>query len=228
MSEVVPVEIARDRVAAGQDSRKRLQILDGARRLFLAQGFDAASMGDIAKSAGVSKGTLYVYFDSKEELFAELCRIERENQFSPIFALDPADHDVEVVLRKLGMAFVAFATTPQVIMAKRTVIAIGERMPELAMNFFREGPLRCRGKLAEYLDAQVAAGVLAIEDTTLAAAQFLELTHATYGFRLLFGIGKAPSPEEAAPIIDSAVRMFLAAYGPQAAISPTAAPTLSR
>ena len=49
---------------------KRRQIIDGARAIFLAQGFDAASMGEIAREAGVSKGTLYVYFDSKEGLAA--------------------------------------------------------------------------------------------------------------------------------------------------------------
>ncbi len=213
MSEAILTEGATaERTGAGHDPRKRQQILDGARRLFLAQGFDAASMGDIAKSAGVSKGTLYVYFDSKEELFSELCRIERDNHFSPIFALDASDHDVEKVLRKLGMDFVGFITAPQVTMGKRTVIAIGDRMPELALEFFREGPLRCRGKLAEYLDAQVAAGVLAIDNSALAAAQFLELSQVTFGFRLLFAIGKPPTPEEAAPIVDSAVRMFLAAY----------------
>jgi AcrR family transcriptional regulator len=39
--------------------------MNGAREVFLAQGFDAASMGEIARKAGVSKGTLYFYFDSK-------------------------------------------------------------------------------------------------------------------------------------------------------------------
>ena len=48
------------------DSAKRRQIIQGARAIFLAQGFDAASMSDIARAAGVSKGTLYVYFDNKE------------------------------------------------------------------------------------------------------------------------------------------------------------------
>ena len=62
----------------GSEAAKRRQIIDGARRVFLAQGFDAASMGEIAREAGVSKGTLYVYFKSKEELFEaiveEQCR----------------------------------------------------------------------------------------------------------------------------------------------------------
>ena len=44
-----------------EDSAKRRQIIEGARAIFRALGFDAASMGEIAKAAGVSKGTLYVY-----------------------------------------------------------------------------------------------------------------------------------------------------------------------
>ena len=47
--------------------------MEGARQVFLSQGFDAASMGEIARRAGVSKGTLYVYFDSKERLFEATC-----------------------------------------------------------------------------------------------------------------------------------------------------------
>ena len=56
------------------ESAKRRQILEGARTVFLAQGLDAASMGEIARVASVSKGTLYVYFDSKERLFQEIER----------------------------------------------------------------------------------------------------------------------------------------------------------
>jgi AcrR family transcriptional regulator len=55
-------------VAEHEESAKRRQIMEGAREVFLSQGFDAASMGEIARKARVSKGTLYVYFDSKERL----------------------------------------------------------------------------------------------------------------------------------------------------------------
>src|SRR5215470_3506409 len=64
------------------DTAKREQILEGARRVFLGQGFDAASMGEIARAAGVSKGTLYVYFKNKEDLFEsivhEQCEVQAE------------------------------------------------------------------------------------------------------------------------------------------------------
>src|SRR5690349_16872873 len=61
-------ELVRGRPAAGQDPAKREQILEGARRVFIEMGFDAASMNDITRAAGVSKGTIYVYFANKEEL----------------------------------------------------------------------------------------------------------------------------------------------------------------
>jgi AcrR family transcriptional regulator len=52
-----------------EEDGKRRQILDGAMHVFLDKGFDAASMSEIARAAGVSKGTLYVYFADKQTLF---------------------------------------------------------------------------------------------------------------------------------------------------------------
>ena len=85
---------------ADDEGAKRRQIVDGARAMFLAQGFDAASMNDIARAAGVSKGTLYVYFKNKEELFEAIVEQECEAQAEGIFDLDPNDHDVEAVLTR--------------------------------------------------------------------------------------------------------------------------------
>ena len=69
--------LRRGRPAAGQDPAKRQQIIEGARRVFIDMGFDAASMNDITREAGVSKGTIYVYFANKEELFEALIEEER-------------------------------------------------------------------------------------------------------------------------------------------------------
>jgi AcrR family transcriptional regulator len=205
-------EEAIGRAAAGHDAGKRRQILDGARRLFMAKGFDASSMTDIAEEAGVSKGTLYVYFDSKERLFRTLVTEEKAAQYPAIFALDPDDHDVAAVLTRLGRQFVRFLMAPHVVMATRTVVAMGERMPELAAEFYEQGPRQCSGRLAQYLQAQVAAGVLAIDDIQLAASQFLELAPATITRPLMFGVTQRPSEERIDAVVDSAVRMFLAAY----------------
>ena len=212
MTDVIE-EAGTGRTAAGHDARKRRQILDGARRLFLSKGFDAASMGDIAQEAGVSKGTLYVYFDSKERLFQELVTEEKAAQYPAIFGIDPQNHDVRAVLTGLGRQFAHFITAPHVIMATRTVIAISERMPEIAAEFYTQGPRQCAGRLAQYLEPQVKAGILDIDDVYLAAAQFLDLSQSTLKLPLLFGAAERPSDERIDQVVRSAVDVFMAAYG---------------
>ena len=61
--------------------------------VFMSAGFDGASMNDVARAAGVSKGTLYAYFDSKEQLFEALIREERAQQAerSIVFPADEPD-----------------------------------------------------------------------------------------------------------------------------------------
>src|SRR3984893_11395271 len=88
------------------ESAKRRQIMSGAQQVFLAQGFDGASMGEIARKAGVSKGTLYVYFESKEQLFEVVAHAACAAQARGVFSFDPTDHDVEAVLTRVGRSFV--------------------------------------------------------------------------------------------------------------------------
>src|SRR5262245_47260656 len=107
-------------------SAKRRQIMDGARKIFLGQGFDAASMADIARAAGVSKGTLYVYFENKEQLFEAIVHEECAAQAEPIFRLDHDDHDVDAVLTRVGCAYVDFACRVAATSPVRTVIAIAD------------------------------------------------------------------------------------------------------
>src|SRR3954447_11088375 len=94
------------------DSAKRRQIMDGARKVFLAQGFEGASMNDIAKVAGVSKGTLYVYFQDKERLFAAVVEEERYAHMHVIFDFDHANSDVPAILTRIGTEMAAFLSNP--------------------------------------------------------------------------------------------------------------------
>jgi AcrR family transcriptional regulator len=198
---------------AGQDPQKRRQILAGARKVFLKHGFDAASMNDIARVAGVSKGTLYVYFENKERLFTSLMHEERSKQD---FRADPDDHDVAAVLTRLGRDFITFLSAPHVIRAKRSVMAIIERMPEVAADFYRDGPTVCIADLTRYLEAQVRAGVLSIDDCRLAAHQFLDLAQAGIIRPLLYGTQSHVPAETIERTVKSAVDVFLAAYQPEA------------
>jgi AcrR family transcriptional regulator len=195
-----------------EDSSKRRQIVEGARAIFLANGFDAASMMDIANKAGVSKGTLYVYFKNKEELFAEIVKLECVNHAEGTFHLDPADHDVDQVLTRIGTNYLNFLCTLEKAATLRIVIAIADRKPEIGKVFYETGPLQGVSKLETYLKAQVKAGVVAIVDCHLAAAQFLGLCQATLFKPELFNFAPMPSQAQIRKVVDSAVRVFAAAY----------------
>lgn len=194
------------------ESAKRRQILEGARAVFLAQGFDAASMGEIARTAGVSKGTLYVYFDSKERLFQEIVQEQCRSHAEQVFALDSEDHDVEAMLTRLGRDFVRFVCRPNGVSPLRTVISIADRMPEIGKAFYETGPAFGIARVARYFEDQVAAGVLAIEDCDLAAAQFLDSCQSTTFKPMLFNVAGRPSDERIDHVVATAVRTFLAAY----------------
>jgi AcrR family transcriptional regulator len=199
-------------IEAEEDNAKRRQIVEGARQVFLTRGFDAASMADIAKAAGVSKGTLYVYFKDKDELFAAIVHGECAMQAEGVFDFNHADHDVEAVLLRHGKAFVRSIADPGRLSSLRTVIAVAERMPDLGRKVYETGPAVGIAKLAAYLRAQVDAGVLDIDDCEVAAAQFIETCHATIFKPILFNFAPPPTPERIAHVVGIAVRTFLAAY----------------
>jgi len=199
--------------ATGEDeSAKRRQIIDGARAVFLSRGFDVASMNDIARAAGVSKGTLYVYFHDKERLFEAIVEQECQAQAEGIFDIDADDHDVAAVLKRLGAAYVRFLCRPEKASPIRTVIAIADRMPDLGRKFYEAGPARGIAKLAAYLAAQVEAGVLVVEDCEIAAAQFMESCHATLFKPILFNFAPAPSSDRIERAVCIAVKTFMAAH----------------
>jgi AcrR family transcriptional regulator len=207
-------------ITDGADNAKRRQIMVGARELFLAHGFDAASMGEIARTAGVSKGTLYVYFDSKEQLFEAIATEECNRLSQRVFSLDPEDRDVEAVLTRLGCAYFGLLSRSEAMPAVRTVISIAERMPEIGRKFYEAGPARGIATLRRYLESQVAAGILAVDDCELAAAQFLDSCQSTWFKPLLFSFADLPSHARVAQIVGSAVRMFMATYRRQIEVQP--------
>src|SRR5262245_18588017 len=194
MTDVLTVSLGA--TAAAADSAKRRQIIEGARQVFLAQGFDAASMSDIARKSGVSKGTLYVYFKSKDELFEAITEEQCSMQAERVFELDETDRDVAAVLLKLGSSFAHFMCNRST-SAIRTVIAIADRMPEIGRQFFESGPKVGIAKLSHYLRAQVDAGVLEIpvEDCDIVASQFLEACLSTTFKPVLFNFAPPPPQE---------------------------------
>jgi AcrR family transcriptional regulator len=197
--------------AGEEDRSKRRQILDGASKVFMDLGFDGASMGEIARAAGVSKGTLYVYFADKNRLFEAIVEEEVLDQQKVAFNFDP-ERDAAVTLRGFGQAYIELLCRPRGGSAVRTVMAIAERMPDVGRRFYNNVIARTIASLAACLDARVAAGELKIEDSTLAASQFMMTCQASLFLPFVFQAAPAPSAERTAQVVESATRMFLAAY----------------
>jgi len=179
--------------------------------VFLDLGFDGASMGEIARSAGVSKGTLYVYFADKHRLFEAIVEEESIEQGKIAFNFDP-ERDVDITLPEFGRAYIQVLCRPGGGSAIRTVMSIAERMPDVGRRYYEHVLEKTINRLANYLQAHVGPDDLAIDDCQLAASQFMEVCKASLFLPFVFQAAPAPSAERIDQVVESATRMFLAAY----------------
>ncbi len=200
------------KLVGDDDSAKRRQIMEGASKVFLELGFDGASMGEIARAAGVSKGTLYVYFSDKSSLFEAIVEQQNLEQGKASFNFDP-NQDVETTLTNFGRAYIELLCRPEGGSALRTVMAIAERMPEVGRRFYNEVIFHTVQTMAAFLRAKVDAKELVIDDCELAAMQFMKMCQSTLFEPYIFQAKPAPSTEDIVRVVASATLMFMAGYG---------------
>jgi AcrR family transcriptional regulator len=193
--------------------RKYSQVLDGARSVFMADGFEGSNMDEIARAARVSKATLYRYFPDKRMLFMEVANTECQRQASQALAKIDRSAPPRVVLGQTGRHFLGFVTSTFGQQMFRICLAEADRFPELGRRFYDSGPGMMRIEVAAYFNEACARGELRIEDTLMAADQFGELCKASLWMRLMFGVIEKVSPDEIDRVVDSAVETFLARYG---------------
>lgn len=130
-----------------------------ALRVFGDAGYARARLRDVARDAGVSKATLYLYFDSKEALFGEMVRryagaaLEPESVVAGFFP-DTPQKKLERFLRDSWAAL----RTPELARITRLVHAEQAGFPELARLYFDEVVLRLRARLERVLTAGIARG----------------------------------------------------------------------
>ncbi|MBS7538619.1 TetR/AcrR family transcriptional regulator [Ancylobacter lacus] len=195
------------------ESAKRRDIIDGARRVFFDKGFDGASMDEVARAASVSKATIYVYFESKEELFEALVLNDRARSAEHLFDVNAATSDIDGLLRHIGTTFMRMMVQPDHIRLVRMVIGVAEKFPRIGRSFFDAGPCRGGERLAQLLREQADLGHLVLDDDREAAHIFFNLCQGRIGKALLFGDTTVPTEAQIAETVDRAVRVFLAAYG---------------
>jgi TetR/AcrR family transcriptional regulator, mexJK operon transcriptional repressor len=189
------------------------QIVEAARRLFMADGYGSTSMDAIARDAGVSKATLYSHFTNKAELFAAIIGGECQRFARLLWSQEAEAGDVRSVLLQVARAKVQFTSSPGPRAIYRIVVGESGRFPELGRVFYENGPRRVLERLADYLRQATERGVLNVPHPRVAAEQFFGMVHGADHLRRLLDLDdpKAPDVDR---IIDSAVEVFLRAYGP--------------
>jgi AcrR family transcriptional regulator len=202
------------KIRLDRDARREA-ILDAAQAVFMEAGFAAASMSEIAARVGGSKGTLYNYFKSKEELF------EAYIQRFCGFQQEAMDHllsrpgDVRETLRDVGLSFLRFSLSEAALRNLAMVAAESRRALEIGRAFYAAGPMRGVERLADFMAAAADEGRLRPCDPLRAAHQFIGLCQN----RLLKGcLCNALARPDAATLereVDDAVETFMAAFGPR-------------
>jgi AcrR family transcriptional regulator len=162
--------LAREPRAARQAERREA-ILAAALEEFSASGFAATRLDDIAKRAGVAKGTIYLYFRDKESLFQELVRAMLSPLVARLEAAPMADLPARAIAEAIADLFVReiFGTRRQDVI--RLIIAEGARFPKLAEFYYHEVIERVVAAMRTVLKRAVARGELSSD----ALARFPQL-----------------------------------------------------
>ena len=193
--------------------RKFDQVLEGARQIFMRDGFEGASVDDIARAANVSKATLYSYFPDKRLLFSEVARIECNRQAEEAMQQITEATTVEEILHEAANRAVRFFLSDFGQQMFRICVAESYRFPELGKRFYASGPGLFSERMSGLLTPYAERGELKIDDMELATKQFGELCKADLFVRCLCGVECDTSEEGIERVVQGAVDMFLARYG---------------
>jgi len=192
--------------------RKFDQVIDGARSVFMREGYEGASVDEIARDAGVSKATLYSYFPDKQHLFLAVLEAECAQQAEIEFLIGTRELSVEDTLHVICKTLMTFILSRFGQDMFRVCVAETQRFPELGRSFYESGPKKWGRKIAQFLDSPRARAVLTIEDTAIASDQLAQLCRTDLMLKVLFGIEDEPSEAEIDRVAAEAVKTFLARY----------------
>jgi len=167
---------------------RRAAILHTAGRFFLDHGYAGTAMSAIATELGGSKGTLWSYFSSKEELFAA-CVEEKTEAFRAELAsvLDPAA-PLRLAVEGFCLRFISRIRLPQSVELYRLLCGESARTPEIGRIFYERGPGAVEALLAAFLASHIAAGRLRDEPPLEMAQVLMSLCTGNSHQRLLMGL----------------------------------------
>lgn len=197
-----------------KDPGKRAAILEAAKSLFLAGGYEGTAMDAVAQVAGVSKLTVYSHFQDKETLFAEAVKASCEELLPADLFVARFEGPMRAQLVRIARALFRLVTSDEAIAVHRIM---SQPLPEdspLPHLFWEAGPKRIQEAFADFLRAEVEAGELQVPDCALAASQFFALLKGEHHARLVCSCPTALAGPQLENHLEATVDMFLRAYGP--------------
>ncbi len=194
---------------------RREAILAVAAQTFLEQGYAGTTMSGIAATLGGSKGTLWSYFASKEELFAAVIdQVTTAYRAHLMELLDAPGVDLAIRLRRVCTGIVEKVTSPTAIALHRLVVAEAGRFPEMGQIFYDRAPRLTHSLLAEFLKGAMEQGELRTEEPMQAARLLVSLCLAGSQQKLLMGLIETVSVAMIAADVEQATDIFMRAYAP--------------
>lgn len=189
------------------DSERRRRILQAAEQVFTTSGYGAATMEDVARTAGMSKKTIYAFYADKSRLLAAIVIVADDCPWDDRDAVPIADPLAE--LRRRLTAVIAFVLSPRQVRLTRLLISEAEHAPELADDFHE----RVMATGYRYLVAAVERVKLedprpSIGDVERMAGMLLGAAMGDLHLCALFGRSESLTRKRIAAQIDLALRTF--------------------
>jgi AcrR family transcriptional regulator len=146
---------------AERAAERRAAIIDAALDEFIARGFTATRLDDVAKRAGVAKGTIYLHFKDKESMFEELIRTALVPLIGRLHAPPPIGGSVRDTIEGFARSFVQEVAGTRRGDIVRLIVAEGPRFPSIADFYYREVVSRGLAAMCALIELGVARGEIA-------------------------------------------------------------------
>jgi len=199
-------------VGRPKDPGKRAAILEAAKALFVANGYETTSMEAVAEAAGVSKLTLYSHFGDKLGLFREAVRAVAEGYLPQEIFVARGRASLRRHLERVARAYIALVTSPESMAANRMLAADARVAGEIGPILFEAGPARVRRECAAMLAEFDRGGELAIPDPDRDAQHLLVMLKGEFVDRAVWGCPRDRDEAARDRHIASVLDVFLAAY----------------
>ena len=196
------------RIPSAQREEHEASLLAVAHDLFLAHGFDGATVEGIARTAHVSPKTIYGRYGGKEGLFITTMRRNATEMLAPLDAVVTSRPELETALCAFGVRHLRLMTSPQVLQFQRMLFGEIERFPELARAVFENGPERGTVTLAALLEQANDAGIVRVMNARSSAEFFLGALQGETVRRALF-TSAVPSQATIEERVANTVALFL-------------------